>query len=183
MKILLKTIIVTVLFFISVSYNQDKSSISLEVKTRNLPFGLVEYIPQDKPVIGLALSGGGARALAQLGVLRALEENGIEVNVIVGTSMGSIVGGLYAAGFSIDELDSIAINTNWSDLISFKSDLNRRDLFIDQKITDDRALFSLRLDGLKLVLPTSFNNGQKLTNQLYLLTEQAQVVVKKIALV
>ena len=175
MRVLLKTIIITVLVFISVSYNQDKSSISLELKARNLPFGLFEYIPQDNPIIGLALSGGGARALAQLGVLRALEENGIEVNVIVGTSMGSIVGGLYAAGFSIDDLDSIAINTKWSDLISFKSDLNRRDLFIDQKITDDRALFSLRLDGLKLVLPTSFNDGQKLTNQLYLLTEQAPI--------
>ena len=60
------------LFFISVSYSQDKKTITLELSTRNLPFGLVEYFPKDKPVIGLALSGGGARALSQIGVLKEI---------------------------------------------------------------------------------------------------------------
>ena len=175
MKLLLKIILLPLLFFISVSYSQEKKTITLELNTRNLPFGLVEYFPKDKPVIGLALSGGGARALSQFGVLKALDEAGIEINVIVGTSMGSIVGGLYAAGFTIDELDSIALNTNWGNMLSLNQKKSRRELFISQKITEDRALFALRLDGLNPVLPTSFSEGQKLTNYLYLLTNQAPV--------
>ncbi|MFC2094670.1 patatin-like phospholipase family protein [Bacteroidota bacterium] len=173
MKLLLKIFILPLLFIFSVSYSQEKKSIALELNTRNLPFGLIEYFPKDKPLIGLALSGGGARALSQIGVLKAFEEAGIETNVIVGTSMGSIVGGLYASGFTIGELDSIALNTNWSDMLSLNQKKSRRELFISQKITDDRALFALRLDGLNPVLPTSFSEGQKLSNYLYLLTNQA----------
>jgi NTE family protein len=175
MKFLLKIFVLPLLFLFSVSYSQDKKTISLELNTRNLPYGLIEYFPKDKPLIGLALSGGGARALSQIGVLKALDESGIEMNVIVGTSMGSIVGGLYASGFTINELDSIAINTNWDGMLSLNQKKSRRELFIDQKITDDRALFALRLDGLKPVLPTAFSEGQKLTNYLYLLTNQAPV--------
>jgi len=175
MKLLLKIFILPLLFLFSVSYSQEKKTITLELNTRNLPFGLIEYFPRDKPLIGLALSGGGARALSQIGVLKALDEAGIETNVIVGTSMGSIVGGLYASGFTIDELDSIALNSNWGGMLSLNQKKSRSELFIDQKITDDRALFALRLDGLKPVLPTSFSEGQKLTNFLYLLTNQAPV--------
>jgi NTE family protein len=175
MKLLLKIFVLPFIFLFSVSYPQEKKTITLELITRNLPFGLIEYSPKDKPLIGLSLSGGGARALSQIGVLKALEEAGIETNVIVGTSMGSIVGGLYASGFTIDELDSIALNTNWGALLSLNQKKSRRELFIGQKITDDRALFALRLDGLKPVLPTSFSEGQKLTNFLYLLTNQAPV--------
>jgi NTE family protein len=175
MKLLLKIIILPLLLFISVSYSQGKKLIKLELSSRNLPFGLVEYFPKDKPVIGLALSGGGARALSQVGVLKALDEAGIETNIIVGTSMGSIVGGLYASGFTIDELDSIVLNTNWGEMLSLNQKNSRGDLFISQKITEDRALFALRLDGLNPVLPTSFSEGQKLSNYLYLLTNQAPV--------
>jgi hypothetical protein len=70
---------------------QEKKTISLELRKKNLPFGLTEYVPSIEPVIGLALSGGGARAISQLGALRAFEEAGIEADVIVGTSMGSIL--------------------------------------------------------------------------------------------
>ena len=175
MKLLLKIFFLPFLFSLSFSFPQGKKTITLELNSRNLPFGLIEYFPKDKPLIGLALSGGGARALSQIGVLKALEEAGIETNVIVGTSMGSIVGGLYASGFTIDELDSIALNTNWSDLLSLNQRKSRRELFIGQKITEDRALFALRLDGLNPILPTSFSEGQKLTNFLYLLTNQAPV--------
>jgi NTE family protein len=175
MKLLLKIFILPLLLFFSFSYSQEKKTITLELSTRKLPFGLVEYFPKDKPLIGLALSGGGARALSQIGVLKALDEAGIETNIIVGTSMGSIVGGLYASGLTIDELDSIAINTNWGDMLSINQKKSRSELFIGQKITEDRALFALRLDGLKPVLPTSFSEGQKLSNFLYLLTNQAPV--------
>lgn len=62
---------------------------------------------KDKPKIGVVLSGGGAKGLAHIGVLRVLEEAGVEVSYIGGTSMGAIIGGLYAAGYSANELDSI----------------------------------------------------------------------------
>jgi len=132
-------------------------------------------VPKEIPIVGFALSGGGARALSQIGVLKALKENGIEPEIIVGTSMGSIVGGLYASGYSLNEIDSIVNDTNWNDLLTLEGDKKRRELFVDQKITDDRALFALRLDGLKLVFPTAFNEGQRLSNYLYLLTKQAPV--------
>lgn len=132
-------------------------------------------VPKEKPIIGLALSGGGARAISQIGVLKALAENKIDVETIVGTSMGSIIGGLYSIGYSVDELDSIVSSTNWNDLITLEGDKRRRDLFVDQKITEDRAIFSLRLDGLNIVLPTAFNEGQRLYNHLYLLTKQAPI--------
>jgi NTE family protein len=154
---------------------QEKKTISLELRKKNLPFGLTEYVPSIEPVIGLALSGGGARAISQLGALRAFEEAGIEADVIVGTSMGSILGGLYASGYTVDEMDSIVVNTNWDELLYINGEASRRELFVDQKITEDRALFALRLDGLKLILPTSFNDGQRLSNFLYLLTNNAPV--------
>jgi NTE family protein len=154
---------------------QEKKTISLDLRKKSLPFGLTEYVPSIEPVIGLALSGGGARAVSHIGVLRAFEEAEIETDVIVGTSMGSILGGLYAAGYTVDELDSIVVNTNWDELLYINGEASRRELFVDQKITEDRALFALRLDGLKLILPTSFNDGQRLTNFLYLLAGNAPV--------
>jgi NTE family protein len=128
--------------------------------------------------VALALSGGGARGIAQIGVIKALEENGIPIDVIVGTSMGSIIGGLYAAGYSVDQLDSIAENAPWDNILSFEHQTNRRELFVDQKITADKAIFTLRLKGLTPVFPTSINDGQKLSNYLNLLTLQAPVHVR-----
>ena len=80
---------------------------------------------------------------------------------------------LYAAGYSIDQLDSISRQTDWDDLLTLSNQPNRRDLFIDQKVTEDRAIFSLRLDGLNPILPTSFNDGQKLSNYLNILAFNA----------
>ncbi|MDP2364372.1 MAG: BamA/TamA family outer membrane protein, partial [Ignavibacteria bacterium] len=63
--------------------------------------------------------------------------------------------------------------TDWNDLLTLSNQSNRRDLFIDQKVTEDRAIFSLRLDGLNPILPTSFNDGQKLSNFLNILALNA----------
>lgn len=62
---------------------------------------------------GLVLSGGGARGLAHIGVLKQLEELNIPIHAIAGTSFGAIVGGLYAAGYSADELEQIALEMDW----------------------------------------------------------------------
>jgi len=174
MKILYKIIFISLFLSLSCIHAQSKKIISLEFRTKNLPFGLTEKVPVEKPVIGLALSGGGARGLVHVGVLKALLDAGIKPEIITGTSMGSIVGGLYAVGYTIDELDSIARNTHWNDLL-LNSGTGRRELFVDQKITEDRALFTLRLDGLTPVIPTAFNDGQRLSNYLTLLTLKAPI--------
>lgn len=168
-------LITTVLLFSTLPFAQTKYILSLETETKQLPFGFEEQVIKIKPTIGLALSGGGARGISQIGVLKALEEQGIQIDVIVGTSMGSIIGGFYAAGYSINDLDSIARNTDWNDLLSFTGEVSRRELFIDQKATEDRSIFTLRLDGLRPIIPTSFNHGIKLSNYLTLLTFAAPV--------
>ena len=70
--------------------------------------------PKGRPKVVLVLSGGGARGAAHIGVIRKLEEYHVPVDLIVGTSMGSIIGGLYAAGWSIDEIEQRINTTDWS---------------------------------------------------------------------
>lgn len=170
--------ITVVVYFSSALFAQETKVLSLKYKTKQLPFGLRQKIPEPRPIVAVALSGGGARGLAQIGILKALEEAGVVPDIIVGTSMGSIVGGLYASGYSLIDLDSIAVNTRWDKLISLSKEVERRELFIDQKVTEDKAVFALRLDGLKPILPTAINDGQKLSNHLNLLTFQAPLHVK-----
>jgi len=178
MTIQAKILFILIHFIINLSYAQTEHIINLKTRTTQLPFGLSEEVPILNPRIGLALSGGGARGLSQIGVLRALEEAGIQVDLIAGTSIGSIVGGFYSSGYSVAELDSIAINTDWADLLSIGGTTSRTELFIDQKVTEDRSIFTLRLDGFKPILPTSFNEGVKFSNYLTLQTFLAPVHAK-----
>ncbi len=126
-----------------------------------------------RPKIGLVLSGGGARGAAQIGVIRALEENNIPVDFISATSMGAIVGGLYASGYTTAEIESLAINTNWDDLLSLTEEAKRTELSIDQKLADDWSFLVVRFDGLQPVLPHAISTGQRLTNFLNEQTLQA----------
>lgn len=171
----LKIILMCLCVISTSTFPQTIYEFNIPLKEKQLPFGLKTQISANKPVIGFALSGGGARGIAQVGVLRALEEYQIFPDIIVGTSMGSIVGGLYSAGYSVDELDTIARKTNWNDLLTLNRQSNRRDFFVDQKVTEDRAVLTLRLDGLNPVFPTSFNDGQKLSNYLNILTFDAPI--------
>ncbi len=163
------------IFFLVVSLYPQQSEYSFEVskKEKLLPYKLTAKVPANKPIISLALSGGGARGLSQIGVLKALLENDIKPDIIVGTSMGGIVGGLYSAGYSIEQLEQIALNTDWNDLLTFNNRDTRRDLFVEQKLTQDRSFLTLRLDGFTPIIPTSFNDGQKLSNYLNVLTFDA----------
>ena len=116
-----------------------------------------------RPKIGLVLSGGAARGLAHIGVLKALEEQGIRIDAIAGTSMGAVIGGLYASGYKIDELEKLALNIDWRQALSdappredvpFRRKQDDRDFLVKQKL-------SFRDDG-SLGLPLGVIQGQNL---------------------
>lgn len=73
---------------------------------------------QDRPKVGLVLGGGGAKGAAEIGVLKYIEEAGIHIDYIVGTSIGSIIGGLYSVGYRSQQLDSLFVNTDWENIFS-----------------------------------------------------------------
>ncbi|MEJ2542644.1 MAG: patatin-like phospholipase family protein [Calditrichaceae bacterium] len=110
--------------------------------------------------IGLVLSGGGARGLVHLGVIEALEKNNIPIDLIVGTSIGSLIGGLYASGYTCDEIRQILKSVNWDDI--YKDSAQRTTLFPSQIDKRDRYLISVRFDGLSPFIPSSFTPGQKI---------------------
>ncbi|MCK5457069.1 MAG: patatin-like phospholipase family protein, partial [Melioribacteraceae bacterium] len=176
---LVKLRIVVFLFLIApiiIIAQHDTLFLTPKLELVQLPFGLETQKPACIPKVALALSGGGARGIATLGVLQALEENNIQIEYVVGTSMGSIIGGLYSVGYTINEIDSIIQSTDWNDFYKF-SETNRNELFLDQKVTEDIALFSVRLDGLTPILPTAFNTGQQFLNYLNFLTINAPLHV------
>jgi NTE family protein len=84
-----------------------------------------------RPRIGLALSGGGAKGLAHIGILKAIDSAGLKVDYITGTSMGSIIGGLYAIGYSADSIEKIARGIDWDLLLSNQSSM--RSMIMDEK--------------------------------------------------
>src|SRR5881392_2596164 len=79
--------------------------------------------PNGRPKIGVTLSGGGAKGLAHIGILKAIDSAGLKVDYITGTSMGSIIGGLYAIGYSADSIEKIAHKTDWDLMLSNQSSL------------------------------------------------------------
>lgn len=118
----------------------------------------------DRPKIGLALGGGGARGAAHIGVLRTLEEMGIPVDYIAGTSMGSIVGGLYAMGMSPDDIERTIDEIDWSDI--FQDEPTRQDRRFRRK-QDDRTFLIRAKPGVieserKVELVPALIQGQKL---------------------
>jgi len=114
------------------------------------------------PHLALVLSGGGARGAAHAGVLKVFEELHIVPDLIVGTSMGSIVGGLYAAGYSPAEIEQILETTDWGEAMVDR--IRREERSYRRKKDDDILLFPLKLRfrGLKPYLPTGLLGGQRL---------------------
>src|SRR5688572_3389909 len=90
-----------------------------------------------RPKIGVVLSGGGARGLAHIGVLRVLEEMQVPVDLIVGTSMGAVVGGAYASGRSVDELEALVKSAAWNAILA---DRPARDRLSIRRREDDERL-------------------------------------------
>lgn len=114
------------------------------------------------PELVLVLSGGGARGVAHIGVIRVLEELQIAPDMVVGTSMGSIIGGLYAAGWSADDMQELVETIDWKNV--FTDRVDRQDRSFRRKQDDRPVMIKTRLhfDGLKPVLPSGVIDGQRL---------------------
>ncbi|MGE5346936.1 MAG: patatin-like phospholipase family protein [Acidithiobacillales bacterium] len=128
--------------------------------------------PAHRPKIGLALGGGGARGAAHIGVLKVLEDLRIPIDYVAGTSMGSIVGGLYATGYSPDELEKIVQKIDWAGIFSDAPPRKQRSF----RRKEDDFLYALGLEvGLKggLTLPSGLLAGRKLSFLLQTLTMPA----------
>ncbi len=123
---------------------------------------------QNRPKIGLVLSGGGAKGMAHIGVLKELEALGIKPDYITGTSMGSIVGGLYAAGYTAQEIEEIALAIDWSALLSNQVTLDQ--IMFEEKYYYQRYIIELGVSGLSIQLPQGLIEGQKLSELLSYLT-------------
>ena len=123
----------------------------------------------NRPIkVGLALSGGGARGFAHVGALKVLEEVGMPIDYIAGTSMGSIVGGLYAIGYPAAEIEQIITEVNWDDLFS---DTPPRNLWSYQKKqASSKYILGVGFTRKGFVVPKGFTAGQKISNFLSFLT-------------
>jgi NTE family protein len=120
-------------------------------------------VRKDRVKIGLVLSGGGARGAAHIGVIRRLEELRIPIDYIAGTSMGSIIGGMYASGMSPDEINAVMTDIDLA--ASFSDETRRKDRTFRRKLDDKLNLFELKpglSDDGEIKLPTGLLQGQKI---------------------
>jgi NTE family protein len=102
-----------------------------------------------RPKVAFVLSGGGARGFAHVGVLKVLEEVGFKPDIITGTSMGSVIGGMYAIGYRADTLEKIVHQTQWEDIVydrTFRKSPNAA-----ERERYDRYFVKLNFEGLKIL--------------------------------
>jgi len=128
---------------------------------------LTEY---KRPKIGLVLSGGGAKGLAHIGVLKVIDEAGIKIDFIGGTSMGAIVGGLYAAGYTGIQLDSIFKAADYNAIIQDYTPRNSKNF--NEREYNDRYAISLPFHKFKVSLPVSLSKGLYNYNSITRLTHK-----------
>lgn len=117
---------------------------------------------KDDVKVGLVLSGGGAKGMAHIGVLKVIEEAGVRIDYIGGTSTGAIIGGLYASGYSAVQIDSLFKTVNFSELI--QDDIPRSAKTFFEKYESERYALTLPFKDFKISLPSSISKGQNMYN-------------------
>lgn len=152
------------------SNNVISDTIKLDLFSKqNLDTNNFNVFPKSysKKKIALVLSGGGARGISQLGVINELEKNNIRLDLITGTSIGSMIGGLYSSGYSTNEIENILVSFDWDRALSLTNKYQRTLLFLEQKKIQDRSLLTIPLDGIKpVLLPSSLSNGYYLSEKI-----------------
>jgi len=128
-----------------------------QAETKNSSF---DTIQSDSLKVGVVLSGGGARGVAHIGILKALEEAGVQIDYITGTSMGSLIGGLYAIGYSADQLIELSRTSNFMEL--FTETPNRRYTSNYEKGFDERTILTVPISESGLSLPQGIITGQNI---------------------
>ena len=132
-----------------------------------LIFPLCLFSQNNPPKIGLVLSGGGAKGFAHIGVLKEIERAGIKLDYIGGTSMGAIVGGLYAAGYSANQIEKIVTDTDFFELLQDKLPRSSKPLF--EKENAENSALTLPVFKGSIGLPQGFSKGQSVLNFLTML--------------
>ena len=127
-----------------------------------------------RPKIGLVLSGGGAKGFAHIGVLKVLEEAGIKIDYIGGTSMGAIIGGLYATGYNATQIDSIFKQTNFDELINDYIPRGSKNFY--GKRNDELYAIVLPFSNLRVGIPEALSKGMYNYNLLSSLTRNVRHV-------
>ncbi|PID90138.1 MAG: hypothetical protein CSA97_04405, partial [Bacteroidetes bacterium] len=117
-----------------------------------------------RPKVGLVLSGGGARGFVHIGLLKVMEEEGLRPDYVTGTSMGSILGALYAMGYSPDQMSELNRTLDWNALISDDTDM--RTVSLEQKPTVGRSLLQLSWHNGGFRLPTGMVESQRMWQKL-----------------
>lgn len=160
----MKQIIYFFLFFysgllFSQEIEQNKASDSL----------LIEISKKKDLKVGLVLSGGGAKGLAHVAVLKVLEEAGVRIDYIGGTSMGAIIGGLYASGYNANQLDSIIKTINFQKIIA--DIIPRKSKPFYEKESGEKYSITLPIKNKKIGIPIALSEGQSVLNVLTELTQ------------
>lgn len=142
----------------------------LAIGGKALAFQQVES--DDRPKIGLVLSGGGAKGMAHVGVIRAMEKAGIRPDYIVGTSMGSVVGGLYAMGYDANDLEQIIRSIDWDLIITNR--VSFETVAFEEKEYYTRYLLEFPIRNGKISFPSGLIEGQMLSEVLHFYTWPAR---------
>jgi NTE family protein len=144
--------IITIIFVLSINclgIGQDTLSRMDSIKLLN-----------QRPKIGLALSGGAAHGLAHIGVIQYLEEIGIDIDYVTGTSMGAIIGALYAMGYDSKKIEQIAKELDWEGILNNEIPLHR--VAAVEKLYYDKYPLTFVIDNNRILLPQAFLNTNKL---------------------
>ncbi len=129
---------------------------------------------KSKLKVGLVLSGGGAKGFAHIGVLKAIEEAGVEISYIGGTSMGAVIGGLYASGYNATQIDSIFQSTDFDELLKDYIPRSSKNFF--EKRNDELYAISLPFNKFRIGIPTALSKGMYNYNLLAKLTDPVRHV-------
>lgn len=114
----------------------------------------------ERPKVGVVLSGGGAKGVAHVGALKVIEEAGIKIDYIAGSSMGSVVGAFYAMGYTVQQLEEITLSNYWENMFNEKP--GRRLLSMYEKEQDERFLLNLPINQSGVELPAGIIHGHNI---------------------
>lgn len=150
-------LMVTAILLLAFSSNAQDTIVEAQIDTVSVMKTDTVIPVRHRPKVGVVLSGGGAKGFAHIGALRVIEEAGIPIDYIAGTSMGSIVGGLYAVGYDPDMMQKLCTEQNW-DLI-IKDQVPRKFMPLEKRLNERHYLVSLPMKKGKLKINRSMVDG------------------------